>query len=495
MEFSPEGRLFVAEQAGTLEVHQDGTRLQPDFFRDTPLSVDASGERGLLGLAFDPNYAANHFVYVYYTATSPTIHNRLSRFTANAAGDLALAGSERVLLELDPLSRHQPQRRRHPLRPRRQALRRRGRERRRQQCAVAGQPARQDPPVQRRRHDPHRQPVLRPGDGGQPRDLGARAPQSLHLRLPARDRADVHQRRGAEHLGGDQRRRPRGELRLAGDRGGHQQPELRDAALLLRPQPGAGDRGGGVLQPGDRAVPRRLSRGITSSPTSSAAGSGGSTRRPGRSRTSRPMRATRSTSGSAPTGACTTCLGGPDEVFRVQYTASPGGSQGQGPSIVLQPESRAVPAGGLGHVRRPGLGESAPELPVAEGWGEHRGGDGGVVHDLGEGRRQRGPLPRGGLECLRERHERRRHVDGDRRAAGESPRDPRAGPGRADRPCRAPRSRPPRRTPPPPQPRQLARQRRLARRQALLLRQLEARRRRALRRLSVPGAARPPRLG
>ena len=104
MEFSPEGRLFVAEQAGTLEVHQDGTRLQADFFRDTPLSVNASGERGLLGLAFDPDYAANHFVYVYYTATSPTIHNRLSRFTANAAGDLALAGSERVLLDLDPLN-------------------------------------------------------------------------------------------------------------------------------------------------------------------------------------------------------------------------------------------------------------------------------------------------------------------------------------------------------------------------------------------------------
>lgn len=104
MEFSPEGRLFVAEQAGTLEVHQDGTRLQPDFFRDTPLSVNASGERGLLGLAFDPDYAANHFVYAYYTATSPTIHNRLSRFTANAAGDLALAGSERVLLDLEPLN-------------------------------------------------------------------------------------------------------------------------------------------------------------------------------------------------------------------------------------------------------------------------------------------------------------------------------------------------------------------------------------------------------
>ena len=42
------------------------------------------------------------FVYVYYTATSPPVHNRISRFTAN--GDVAVAGSETVILELDNLS-------------------------------------------------------------------------------------------------------------------------------------------------------------------------------------------------------------------------------------------------------------------------------------------------------------------------------------------------------------------------------------------------------
>ena len=41
-------------------------------------------------------FATNHFVYVYYTATTPTIHNRISRFTAN--GDVAVAGSEFVHL-------------------------------------------------------------------------------------------------------------------------------------------------------------------------------------------------------------------------------------------------------------------------------------------------------------------------------------------------------------------------------------------------------------
>ena len=38
-------------------------------------------------MTFDPDFATNQFVYVFYTATSPSIHNRISRFTAN--GDVA----------------------------------------------------------------------------------------------------------------------------------------------------------------------------------------------------------------------------------------------------------------------------------------------------------------------------------------------------------------------------------------------------------------------
>jgi glucose/arabinose dehydrogenase len=63
---------------------------------------------GLLGVAFDPDFANNHWVYVYYTATSPAVHNRVSRFTAN--GDVAEAGSEVVILELNNLEqRDEPQ--------------------------------------------------------------------------------------------------------------------------------------------------------------------------------------------------------------------------------------------------------------------------------------------------------------------------------------------------------------------------------------------------
>jgi glucose/arabinose dehydrogenase len=98
MQFSPDGRLFVCQQSGKLRVVQNGSLLATPF---VALDVATAGERGLLGVAFDPDFDRNHYVYVYYTATSPTVHNRVSRFTAN--GNVAVAGSEKILLELDPL--------------------------------------------------------------------------------------------------------------------------------------------------------------------------------------------------------------------------------------------------------------------------------------------------------------------------------------------------------------------------------------------------------
>jgi subtilisin family serine protease len=99
MAFAPDGRLFVAEQGGRLRVIKNGTLLPNEF---VSVITTSSGERGLLGVAFDPNFVSNQFVYVYYTATTPTIHNRVSRFIAS--GDVAVPGSETVILELDPLS-------------------------------------------------------------------------------------------------------------------------------------------------------------------------------------------------------------------------------------------------------------------------------------------------------------------------------------------------------------------------------------------------------
>ncbi len=99
MAFAPDGRLFVCQQGGQLRVIENGTLLPAPFLSVT---VSSSGERGLLGIAFDPDFATNNFLYVYYTATTPAVHNRISRFTAN--GNVAVAGSETVLLDLDNLS-------------------------------------------------------------------------------------------------------------------------------------------------------------------------------------------------------------------------------------------------------------------------------------------------------------------------------------------------------------------------------------------------------
>ena len=100
MAMAPDGRLFVCEQGGRLRVIKGGTVLATPF---VTLTVDASGERGLLGVTFDPNFSANQFLYLFYTATTPNIHNRISRF--KASGDVADAShGEVILLDFDPLS-------------------------------------------------------------------------------------------------------------------------------------------------------------------------------------------------------------------------------------------------------------------------------------------------------------------------------------------------------------------------------------------------------
>jgi glucose/arabinose dehydrogenase len=98
MTFAPDGRLFVCLKAGELRVIENEVLLPTPFLS---LLVDYSGERGLLGVAFDPNFAVNHFIYVYYTVPSP-VHNRVSRFTAN--GNVVVPGSELVILDLNNLS-------------------------------------------------------------------------------------------------------------------------------------------------------------------------------------------------------------------------------------------------------------------------------------------------------------------------------------------------------------------------------------------------------
>jgi glucose/arabinose dehydrogenase len=64
---SPAGdsRLFIVEQGGLIKILQNGT-VQPTPFLDLSGSVNTEGERGLLGMAFDPNFASNRRFYVDY---------------------------------------------------------------------------------------------------------------------------------------------------------------------------------------------------------------------------------------------------------------------------------------------------------------------------------------------------------------------------------------------------------------------------------------------
>lgn len=104
MAFAPDGRLFVAEQGGKLRIIKNG-QLLPTPFVDLTGITDSTGERGLLGIAFDPNFATNKFVYVYHTLKGTATrnpYNRVVRFTAN--GDAAVPQSAKLILYLNDLS-------------------------------------------------------------------------------------------------------------------------------------------------------------------------------------------------------------------------------------------------------------------------------------------------------------------------------------------------------------------------------------------------------
>jgi glucose/arabinose dehydrogenase len=83
--FTPDGRLLVTSQSGALQVVEDGTLLAVPALNLGP-RICSTSERGLLGVATDPAFATNHFIYLYYTAATATgCMNRLSRFVLSDA--------------------------------------------------------------------------------------------------------------------------------------------------------------------------------------------------------------------------------------------------------------------------------------------------------------------------------------------------------------------------------------------------------------------------
>ncbi|MBI1826092.1 MAG: PQQ-dependent sugar dehydrogenase [Planctomycetes bacterium] len=101
--FLPDDRMLVAELPGTIKtLSPPYTTPDPAPFLGLNLNIPgyAGLQQGIMDVALDPNFVANHYYYVFYTKDSPN-KDRLSRFTANGALDGTIAGSEVILYE-DP---------------------------------------------------------------------------------------------------------------------------------------------------------------------------------------------------------------------------------------------------------------------------------------------------------------------------------------------------------------------------------------------------------
>lgn len=94
--FAPDGRIFILERTGAIRIYKNGSLLAQPF---AVLPSSDTGDLGLIGIAFDPDFASNYFVYFYYTAQDG--RNYLVRF--DASGDVAV-GDPTIIYSTPELS-------------------------------------------------------------------------------------------------------------------------------------------------------------------------------------------------------------------------------------------------------------------------------------------------------------------------------------------------------------------------------------------------------
>ncbi len=93
---APDNRIFVIERAGRILMYAPAGGEAREV---ATLEVDTTGEHGLLGLALDPSFGVNGWMYLAYSRTVEAgVELRLARFTFN--GDALEPGSERILLTI-----------------------------------------------------------------------------------------------------------------------------------------------------------------------------------------------------------------------------------------------------------------------------------------------------------------------------------------------------------------------------------------------------------
>lgn len=87
-------RIFIPQKAGTIRVYDSTFNFIAVF--GTVSNVSTNGERGLLSMAFHPNYASNGFVYVYYTNTAGNLE--LARYHVNSSSPNTMDAASKVIV-------------------------------------------------------------------------------------------------------------------------------------------------------------------------------------------------------------------------------------------------------------------------------------------------------------------------------------------------------------------------------------------------------------
>jgi glucose/arabinose dehydrogenase len=99
-----DARLFIVEKIGRIRIVKDGQLLATPFLDIRP-NLTSGGERGLLSMAFHPQYAQNGFFYINYTDANGD--TRIDRYRVSADADRADPASMKQILFIDqPYSNH-----------------------------------------------------------------------------------------------------------------------------------------------------------------------------------------------------------------------------------------------------------------------------------------------------------------------------------------------------------------------------------------------------
>jgi glucose/arabinose dehydrogenase len=108
--FTPDGRMLVTTDAGLIRVYEDGALLARPAL-NVSSKICSAGERGMMGVAVDPHFSNNHYVYVFWTfnkfdnqcpvGTAETPVNRVSRYVLGDDSHV-VAGTGKVIVDNMP---------------------------------------------------------------------------------------------------------------------------------------------------------------------------------------------------------------------------------------------------------------------------------------------------------------------------------------------------------------------------------------------------------